>query len=911
MVRAFASLFYFLWLSLISCNTHYKEVAGDHNKEYKLSNDSLLNVIKYNSAKYNTYSSKDQTDSGLIFLQKTQQLKPYCTGEDSLGAYYKSAMLNYAYELNFKGNYMQAENILQELLNTPGQLWVNGLHNADAAAILGNIYTRYGDYKKALLWLQMSEKKYKEANDTVYYVKAVNNEAIALQELQLYDSALNLLQQALQWNTPDNVSRFINLFLSASCCLELKRSNQAISFINRMKEDISSSTDNEDKKYNAASLNEVEAALCILNGQYRSTINLLHTNFDYYSGEDSLYTKTRDAGKLLIKLGTYYLHINETELANYYFHKALYAVVAIDTGNIFSLPSKQQLYAENTIMEALDGKAEVLQLLYAQKKDVKYLITAVQCYELSFEVEQKLMQYFSYDESKLVMLNESRLRSQSAIHLCYQLYQLTNNTQWAEKAFEFAEKNKAFVLLESVKRNLASNSALQNDTLYQKAQSLQLQLAYNERSIAEAETDADKKILLEQKGKLENELLFAKTALSRQSNAYRSIMEKEDSISATQVSSGLLNEQTGLIEFFSADTVTYAFVLSKKATVQFLKYPATLSEEIDSLLTFYSSSTAITNNPQAYEKAAFRLYCILGFQQFTKDWQNMIIIPDGKLCLLPFDALITEPATTLNLQQAAYFINQCNTVYGYSAKILIEQKRNITDPDDDITVFAPVFANRENNQDPLQYSYAEATSIGENNNARLFLKDKATLDNFKNQFASAGILHVATHAYADTGISNNSKIEFIDSSLLLTELYAMHTNASLVVLSACETGIGQLNKSEGSMSLARGFYYTGAKNVITSYWNVDDKSTASLFASFYKEINSNSYTDALHDAKKKYIKNATATSASPYYWAGFVHIGLPQKNKKSNNWYWWLLALPLIAAIYYRNKKRGSGIRNN
>jgi CHAT domain-containing protein len=458
-------------------------------------------------------------------------------------------------------------------------------------------------------------------------------------------------------------------------------------------------------------------------------------------------------------------------------------------------------------------------------------------------------------------------------------------------------------LLESVKRNLASNSALQNDTLYQNTQKLQLQLAYTERSLAEATSDSAKQKLQQQKTKLENDLLFANTALGRQSIAYKTVMEKEDSISAASVSAGLLNEHTGLIEFFNADTVTYGFVLNKNQPIQFIRYNATMSSEIDSLLYFFKTASAIGNQPLLYQKMAHQLYTTLQFDQLDKGWQNLIIIPDGKLSFLPFDALITNAAFTVNLQQAAYFINQCNTLYGYSAAILLKQLHNNQPQYNNTTVFAPVFSNSQNHQQPLLYSLQEAEAIAANKNTTSFVKEKATLGNFKQQFANSGILHIATHAYADTGTNSNPKIEFIDSSLMLNELYAMHTNASLVVLSACETGLGRLNSSEGPMSLARGFYYAGAQNVITSYWNVDDKSTAALFSSVYKNMQSSSSSDAIYLAKKELIKNENGKFASPYYWAGFVHIGMPQK-KESGNYWWWLLLVPLVGLIVYRVRRK-------
>ena len=104
------------------------------------------------------------------------------------------------------------------------------------------------------------------------------------------------------------------------------------------------------------------------------------------------------------------------------------------------------------------------------------------------------------------------------------------------------------------------------------------------------------------------------------------------------------------------------------------------------------------------------------------------------------------------------------------------------------------------------------------------------------------------------------------------------------------------------MSLARGFYYAGAKNVITSYWNVDDKSTAALFQSFYSKLKNGKSSNALYLAKKELINDEGGKFASPYFWAGFVHIGVPQKKESKNNW-WWILVIVSVAVIIFFRKR--------
>ena len=87
------------------------------------------------------------------------------------------------------------------------------------------------------------------------------------------------------------------------------------------------------------------------------------------------------------------------------------------------------------------------------------------------------------------------------------------------------------------------------------------------------------------------------------------------------------------------------------------------------------------------------------------------------------------------------------------------------------------------------------------------------------------MIHLSTHAGADE-TDFAPRIEFIDTSLYLPELYAMKIPADLVVLSACETGLGKFEKGEGVMSLARGFAYAGAGSLVASLWKVNEGSTA-------------------------------------------------------------------------------------
>ncbi len=105
------------------------------------------------------------------------------------------------------------------------------------------------------------------------------------------------------------------------------------------------------------------------------------------------------------------------------------------------------------------------------------------------------------------------------------------------------------------------------------------------------------------------------------------------------------------------------------------------------------------------------------------------------------------------------------------------------------------------------------------------------------------------------------------------EIRRARMNADVVVLSACETGSGRLQGQEGVMNLARAFLTAGARSVVASLWNVDDRATATVMESFYEHLKAGStVNEALRQAQLDFIKNY-GDKAKPNLWAGFEVIG--------------------------------------
>jgi CHAT domain-containing protein len=140
----------------------------------------------------------------------------------------------------------------------------------------------------------------------------------------------------------------------------------------------------------------------------------------------------------------------------------------------------------------------------------------------------------------------------------------------------------------------------------------------------------------------------------------------------------------------------------------------------------------------------------------------------------------------------------------------------------------------------------------------------------------ARILHLATHALVDRDVSSRSSIAFAgpgNGLLYAPDVYELRLHADLVVLSACETGIGPDVTGEGLISLTRGFFYAGAPRVLASLWKINDKATFELMRGFYQNLllERRSPAAALRAAQIAMLKEGRWTA--PKYWAGVTLQG--------------------------------------
>ncbi|WP_347276089.1 CHAT domain-containing protein [Coleofasciculus sp. FACHB-T130] len=141
-------------------------------------------------------------------------------------------------------------------------------------------------------------------------------------------------------------------------------------------------------------------------------------------------------------------------------------------------------------------------------------------------------------------------------------------------------------------------------------------------------------------------------------------------------------------------------------------------------------------------------------------------------------------------------------------------------------------------------------------------------------FATHGILNSVHPELSGVVLSLlDEKGESQNGFLRLHDVFNLNLPAELVVLSACETGLGEEVKGEGLVGLTRGFMYAGAPRVVVSLWSVSDRATSELMTKFYKGmLEKNLQPAAALRAAQIEMWQKTEWKA-PYYWAAFVLQG--------------------------------------
>ena len=290
------------------------------------------------------------------------------------------------------------------------------------------------------------------------------------------------------------------------------------------------------------------------------------------------------------------------------------------------------------------------------------------------------------------------------------------------------------------------------------------------------------------------------------------------------------------------------------------------------------------------QTAARALYSALIAPITTREWDSMVLVPDGSLHLLPWGALQNESGTYL-AQRAVISVAPSATVLGalrrepevQTVKLFLGVAFSESGSENGGAAQSRGISEiRGTDIKPLQFSKEEISEANAalGNNGVILAGADASESKLKSEpLAQFRVITLAAHGVGDelepdrAAIVLNPGNATEDGLWQAREIRRTKLNADTVVLSACETGTGRLQGQEGIMNLARAFLTAGAKSVVASLWDVEDRSTATLMEGFYQHLaKGESIAVALRSSQVEFIQTY-GEKANPNLWAGFEVIG--------------------------------------
>ena len=419
---------------------------------------------------------------------------------------------------------------------------------------------------------------------------------------------------------------------------------------------------------------------------------------------------------------------------------------------------------------------------------------------------------------------------------------------------------------------------------------------------------------------------------------YYEIKYNLDSASLESVRDYLKDNQTTLVEFFWGDSAIFGLSIAGDdfAFTKIDVEPKLLDDINEFLAEIAAIPEGLEVDPhrvQKYARVAHNLYQILlhpllSAKENTVD--HLLVVSDGPLTGIPFEALLrTEVNNFDNGFHLPYLLMSFPISYAYSANLYLKNSKTIF-PDSSRDLLAFSYSDQEAvnlktgslsilrgmGYDELPGTAKELKAIATLMDGQFYWGEDATESNFKALAPSYDILHLAIHGEGSQNVTSETKLVFRnnsdsnnDGSLYPHELYNMPLKARLVILSACETGMGEYYSGEGMFSIARAFAYSGNPSLICTFWKINDNTTYKLVSTLYENlVQGESVDQSLRNAKMMYLKAALGNAAHPSNWAALVAFGntAPLGGTSTRSFLWPLILITLAAGglfLWFRSRK--------
>lgn len=895
-----------------------------------------------------SFAQNETTDVNQLFGKLYSQMY---TNKDS--AYYYTDKIinvsnkysNYEYMLyallfsNKSATYFNDYNIVKSNLNKIDSLFLNYKTNIDTIASIHTIKIsrlfdkstyafKLNDYETAQNYLSnlLSESKKvpnialtKQDTDLIYaaYVTKAkmysNDEKFSLAE-EYYKKSIRFLNNLNDIDKPlkiSNVYRLIgelhkrqghyktsNNFITKAFNYSLKNSKNENSLINEANNIIE----------NYISLKQLDSAAYYLkyiepykdsNMPYgfmfykaRAKLNIANNNYE---------TVTEDFSKaitLLKKKWKGYKHpeIGKTysDMSNYYLFKN-----NIPEALFQNQLAIQQVHGDSVISSSINN-SEYLKLLKEKiliENKTNNHLNVSKTAAIALTVLDSLKPSFKDNIDKLLLVDNAFPIFENYLNALYHLNKNSDNNNYSKQAFNIIEKSKSTLLLEALLSAKATNYANIPETITEKEQLYKTEITRLEKSLERTQNETIEEQLFKQKNEYHN---FIKNLEINYKSYYN--LKYNTQVATIESIQKLLDKDDRLISYFYGESSLFILnATNNKISFSKIDIDDNLNNLIKEVYTLLGNPKS---DLQLLNSKSYELFSITLAPSLKGDIKkNLIILPDGLLNYIPFSALIT------NESSYNYLVEDYAISYANSATLLLqlqEKKQN----NKSALAFAPSF--NDSNLLELPNNKKEAQNVLSYFSGELYSNDNATLENFYANNSKYSVLHLATHAIYDDKTPEYSYLAFTNEdnkehSLYVRDLYNLELNADLVTLSACESGIGKLNRGEGLMSLARGFYFSGVNSISSTLWKVNDASSTKLMDTFYKALSEKkNKNEAIKEAQLNFLnKNRQNKLSHPYYWSGFIVSGNTNPiNKSSYMMLFVICGIIILLLLYLYLRKR-------
>jgi CHAT domain-containing protein len=364
-------------------------------------------------------------------------------------------------------------------------------------------------------------------------------------------------------------------------------------------------------------------------------------------------------------------------------------------------------------------------------------------------------------------------------------------------------------------------------------------------------------------------------ALDRDYRAFLARVKKENLEQASLMSvepvtlaeiQGLLPEGTTLLEYHVDEHGVVVWVVDRQR-FKVVRVPGDRQSLVNQVRRFRSAITKMAPIKDIQSQAQGLYRRLLEPARTEILGSRLVIVPHGVLHYLPFTALrsssgkwVVEDFAVSTLPSASVLRYLTDKGVGAPARALV-----VGNPDLGVDLALP-------------WAEREARMVGQREpGSTVLVRGDATEAEAKKLLESVGLIHFATHGELNENDPLSSAVLLVpgggeDGRLEVREVFGLDLHARLVVLSACETGLGKLSRGDELVGLQRAFLYAGTPAVVTTLWKVDDRASYELIRAFYNHLGGAGPVEALRQAQIETM----ATFPHPYSWAAFGLSGAPR-----------------------------------